>query len=105
MDVSRRFQEVLENVENSNLNYTISKTPFSAHISIKRSFIRFYDQALPQKTKYPENVNETSNFELNEKLVNAEDQNEKLKDLLQYEQVKVLGKKKKRKKSGLIGSL
>ena len=91
MDVSRSFQEVLEKVELSNLNYTISKTPFSAHISIKRSFIKFYDQeALPQKTKYTENVKETSNFELKEKVVKTEDLKEKLKHQLKHEQVNVL---------------
>ena len=85
MDVSRMFQEVLEKIEHSNLNYTMLKTPFSANISIKRSLIKFHDESLPKKTYYQEKVKETPSFELNENMRNAVDQNENLKNLLKQE--------------------
>ena len=40
----RKFTEVINKIEKSNLNYVIHhKTPFSAHISLKRSFVKFYN--------------------------------------------------------------
>ena len=52
---------------------------------------------MPQKTKYTENVKETSNFELKEKVVKTEDQKQKLKDQLKNEQVNVLTIERKQK--------
>ena len=42
MEAAKVFSEILSQVENSQLNYMISKTPFSANISIKSSFIKYY---------------------------------------------------------------
>ena len=36
------FQGILRNIENSNLNYSLSKTPYSASISLKSSFLKRY---------------------------------------------------------------
>ena len=42
MDASIIFNELIHKIEKSKLNYIISKTPFSAQISIKRSFVKFF---------------------------------------------------------------
>jgi chromosome segregation ATPase len=48
MDVSKVFTEVFNKIEESNLNYVIHhKTPFSAQISLKRSFVKFSDAPDP----------------------------------------------------------
>jgi hypothetical protein len=48
MDVSKVFTEVLNMIEESSLNYVIHhKTPFSAQISLKRSFVKFFDAPDP----------------------------------------------------------
>ena len=39
MDASEVFKAILQNIESSGLNYSLSKTPFSASISLKCSFI------------------------------------------------------------------
>ena len=43
MEASQRFKNLLHQIENSKLNYVITKTPFSANISVKRSLIKFHD--------------------------------------------------------------
>ena len=44
MDVTQTFNEVLSKIEQSTLNYIIHhKTPFSAQISLKRSFVKYFD--------------------------------------------------------------
>ena len=49
MDVTQVFNELITKVEKSNLNYIIhNKTPFSAQISIKRSFVNFFDAPAAQ---------------------------------------------------------
>ena len=45
MAATEVFQNILKCIESSSLNYSMSKTPFSASISLKSSFIkRFHDQ-------------------------------------------------------------
>ena len=46
MDASTVFHQLINKIENSQLNYVISKTPFSANITIKRSFIKYFDAPL-----------------------------------------------------------
>ena len=46
MDASTIFKQLINMIENSKLNYVINKTPFSANISIKRSFIKYFDASL-----------------------------------------------------------
>ena len=44
MDVTQSFNEVIQKIEESNLNYVIhQKTPFSAQISLKRSFVKYFN--------------------------------------------------------------
>ena len=60
MSVEYNFPNILAAVENSSLNYLINKTPFSATISLKSSFVKHYSEAhseskveiCPDKTKY-----------------------------------------------------
>ena len=40
MDATAIFNNLLKSIEDSNLNYVMNKTPFSAAISIKSSFIK-----------------------------------------------------------------
>ena len=64
MDVSKVFTEVLNKIEESNLNYVIHhKTPFSAKISLKRSFVKFFDAPDPV-TKQVEPVTEEESDEI-----------------------------------------
>ena len=39
MEANKIFNDILHYVENSRLNFSMSRTPFSATISLKRSFI------------------------------------------------------------------
>ena len=43
MEAHAVFQDVLRRIENSNLNYSLSKTPFSASISLKCSLVKRYE--------------------------------------------------------------
>ena len=45
MEATATFNSVIDVVENSNLNYFINKTPFSATIYIKSSFIKRFEDA------------------------------------------------------------
>ena len=48
MDVNQLFNEVIRKIEESKLNYIIHhKTPFSAQISLKRSFVKYFDAPTP----------------------------------------------------------
>ena len=44
MEATKVFQGILGSIESSNLNYSLSKTPFSASISLKCSFIKRYQE-------------------------------------------------------------
>ena len=46
------FNDVISYVENSNLNYFINKTPFSATISIKSSLIKRHETAAEPGIKF-----------------------------------------------------
>ena len=62
MDVSKVFTEVLNKIEESNLNYVIHhKTPFSAQISLKRSFVKFFDAPDPVTKQVETVVKQESN--------------------------------------------
>ena len=83
----------MNQVENSNLNYLISRTPFSANISVKRSLIKFHHDESPKKEDLVANVKEETqtkeNQELKSKVVNVLEQNEMLQDLLRQKSDKV----------------
>ena len=82
MEASRTFNELINKIENSQLNFKISKTPFSAHISLKSSFIRYYDQKPAPVSQHCENVN-------NQLLKVANEENINLENSLKQERVKV----------------
>ena len=52
MEASRVFNELIYKIENSQLNFKISKTPFSANLSIKSSFVKY--QFVKEDTKHLE---------------------------------------------------
>ena len=65
MDVTQVFNELITKVEKSNLNYIIhNKTPFSAQISIKRSFVNFFDAPAPVVKNLPSCVVKEEKSEL-----------------------------------------
>ena len=90
MDVSTVFHEVLHAIENSQLNYAITKTPFSANIAIKRSFVQFYDDT-PKNEKQIKVKNDPSeeNYNLKEELKLVINQKETLESLFETENKKV----------------
>ena len=48
MDVTQLFNQLITKIEESNLNYVIHhRTPFSAQISLKRSFVKYIDAQPP----------------------------------------------------------
>ena len=80
MDAALRFNELLNQIENSKLNYLISRTPFSANISVKRSLIKFHDKEVSEKKEIE--VKEDENVGLKTKIENVLEQNATLKELL-----------------------
>ena len=40
MDAKKMFNFLIKKIEKSELNYAISRTPFSASISLKKSFVK-----------------------------------------------------------------
>ena len=44
MAATSRFEEVLSSISNSKLNFSIYKTPFSAQISLKNSFAKYFKE-------------------------------------------------------------
>ena len=47
MEPNKTFKDVLKTIETSNLNYSMTKTPFSAIVSIKSSFVNRFGE-VPQ---------------------------------------------------------
>ena len=94
MDAALQFRELLNQIENSKLNYVITRTPFSANISIKRSLIKFHDKKSSEKEELgvKEEIQTDENVELKNKLVNVSEQNIMFQELLrqQTEKVKAL---------------
>ena len=70
MDANKIFKDVLEVVENCTLNHSIYKTPFSAIISLKSSFVKYYSDS--QSEHEVKNINrKESNSESTRMLNNA----------------------------------
>ena len=93
MDASQTFSHLLKLIETSNLNYKLSKTTFSATISLKSSFVRRFHEdfsrpspdthfRLAKEDLGKENLDlkkvEEENFELKAKIKEFEDSAEKL---------------------------
>ena len=51
MAANRIFESLISRVETSNLNYILTRTPFSATISLKRSFAKFHDLTGVEETR------------------------------------------------------
>ena len=99
MDANQIFQALVSGIENSHLNYKISKTHFSATISLKSSFVKHIGEAL-RETK----------VEVNSKQVNlaGEKRQEVLnKDFEDKEEIKLVRKVEefKQKNEALQGNL
>ena len=87
MDATKSFKELLEQIEDSKLNYVISKTPFSANISVKRSFIRYHgDGSSEREMRVKEETQTYLQKNENEEL---KLENEKLQVLLKQQTAKV----------------
>ena len=91
MDAGLRFNELLNQIENSKLNYVISRTPFSANISVKRSLIKFHDNGVSQKKEIEVNEEDQTGetIVLETKIANVLEQNAVLKELLEQKSDKV----------------
>ena len=92
MDASSTFKNLINKIETSNLNYVISKTPFSATISIKRSFIKDFKEPSHQettKTCYKDLINSDATTELEEKLTSALEHKERLEEVLRQERIRI----------------
>ena len=48
MHANQIFSRLIRNIENSNLNYSMSKTPFSATISLKCSLVKRYSEEISE---------------------------------------------------------
>ena len=82
------FNDLLKSIEDSNLNYVMSKTPFSAAISIKSSFIKRFGSVESDVKNFDKVKKEQNADDLEGKLAIIEDENLKLKEkLLNSEQV------------------
>ena len=44
MAAEKAFQEVIDFIVESRLNYSIYQTPFSAQLSLKKTFVKHYDE-------------------------------------------------------------
>ena len=75
MAATFRFEDVLNFVSNSKLNFSIYKTPFSAQISVKNSFVKYFqeNEALANDTNAAKN-NEKTIFKC--ELVKSEEEKE-----------------------------
>ena len=92
MDATKIYNDLISEIEKSSLNYVMTKTPFSAQISLKRSLIKYFDS--PKHTHGEKDVIEdtTGNVEmtkLREKLAVAEKVKERVEFLLEEEKDKV----------------
>jgi hypothetical protein len=67
MTAANRFQNLLKTIEESNLNYSIHKTPFSATISLKCSFVKrfsnIYDDSSNKSQQCQQNSEGTEKLE------------------------------------------
>ena len=64
MTASNAFNEIIDQIRGSNLNYQIQLTPFSAYISLKNTLKKDKSgcQVLPQSSPFPSNDVETSDM-------------------------------------------
>ena len=103
MTAEKRFEHLLKSIEESNLNYSIQKTPFSATISLKCSFVKRFSDSLnkpwqcPQKKEVTENLqfeklkeqNDVLRKELSELRVKFDEEASRLENLYKSEKGKL----------------
>ena len=96
MDSVRVFNDLIETIETSNLNYFINKTPFSAQISIKSTFInRFGNQQTLKSDQLQLNLNEQLISQekkitwLESEIVKLQQENVKVNDMHNEEKVRL----------------
>ena len=78
MEAHAIFQDVLRRIENSKLNYSLSKTPFSASISLKCSLIKRY-QDDSQEDDFSNSLKYRNNIEVCDEVNKFETENIKLR--------------------------
>ena len=72
MTATKRFENLLKTIEDSNLNYSIHNTPFSATISLKCSFVKRFSDSSTKSVQFRQNIEVTEQLEF-EKLKEQND--------------------------------
>ena len=93
MDAAKVSEELIRKIESSKLNYKISRTPYSAKIWVKSSFVNPLNQedAPPVKVhvlREQENLTNPDVIKLSEQAELLMNEKVKLEDLLKQEQLK-----------------
>ena len=83
------FSELITKIETSKLNYMISKTPFSARISIKSSFIKYNVSPLPSETVVKKETEDFKTCEMKNIVDSQSDLKTKLQNSLKQEKLNV----------------
>ena len=96
MDSVTVFDALIKTIESSNLNYFINKTPFSAKISLKSTFIkRFENDQTLQSDQLQLNLTEKFNSQekkicmLERELIKLQKENIKVNDMLSEEKARL----------------
>ena len=88
MEATRVFKKLLTDIESSQLNYVINKTPFTATIVLKSSFIKYFNQPTTSGEYIAvksEPKNKFENEDLRKKLVKVMKEKEILENMLHTE--------------------
>ena len=80
MAATSRFQDVLSFISNSKLNFSIYKTPFSAQISLKNSFAKYFKENECNENVTSEKVNDTDKIILKSEPVKLEESSESMEE-------------------------
>ena len=99
MDASQPYMKLIRNIEDSQLNYSMTKTPFSATISLKCSFQKRFKTAFQEHSEKGEEQQfdekarrrESEQLQLQGKLI-------KLQSMFDIEQKKLLEEVSKNQK-------
>ena len=92
MEASRVFNNLINQIEKSQLNFKITKTPFAANISLKSSFIRYFEIPSPhseEEDSEPIVINNLDTMKLLNDLKIMKEENVRLEDHLKQEKSKV----------------
>ena len=92
MEASRTFNELITKIETSQLNFKIIKTPFSANIYLKSTFIKYFEQNAAPVSNNADNVTnnyKTEAIKLDENEKDASEDKVKLEQILKQERSNV----------------